>query len=114
MKRFLVVFLAPVSVVEDWKKTDPATRQAAENEMRGAWSAWKGQHAAMIGEMGACGRTRRVGSDGVSDVKNDHLIYTFVAADSAEAATKIFEGHPHLQIPQSSIDVMEVHSMVDV
>ena len=111
MKRFLALFLVPPAVIEDWSKTDPDTREAAEQDMRGAWVAWNGKHAAMIGEMGAGGKTRRVGADGVSDVKNDIMIYTFVEAESHEDATKIFEGHPHLQIPQSSIEVMEVRSM---
>jgi hypothetical protein len=39
------------------------------------------------------------------------MLYSFVEADSHEAAAKAFEGHPHLQIPQSSIEVMEVRAM---
>ena len=39
------------------------------------------------------------------------MLYSFVEAASHEAATKAFENHPHLQIPQSSIEVMEVRSM---
>jgi hypothetical protein len=34
-----------------------------------------------------------------------------VEADSHEAAAKAFENHPHLQIPQSSIQVMEIKAM---
>jgi hypothetical protein len=30
MKRFLVTYLAPASVIADWKKTDPAQRRDAE------------------------------------------------------------------------------------
>ena len=112
MKRFLVLFQVPAAVIADWSKTDPDTRKAAEDEMRSAWTAWKTTHAAAIGEMGAGGKTKRVGADGVSDVKNDIMVYTFVEADSHEAATKIFEGHAHLQIPQSSIEVMEVRPMM--
>jgi hypothetical protein len=39
------------------------------------------------------------------------MLYSFVEAESHEAAAKAFENHPHLQIPQSSIEVMEVRSM---
>ena len=33
MKRFLVTYLAPASVIDDWKKTDPEKRKAAESQM---------------------------------------------------------------------------------
>ena len=34
-----------------------------------------------------------------------------VAAESHDAAAKTFVGHPHLQIPQSSIEVMEINPL---
>jgi hypothetical protein len=34
MKRFLVTYLAPASVIADWKKTDPAQRKDAETKMQ--------------------------------------------------------------------------------
>jgi hypothetical protein len=43
--------------------------------------------------------------------KNDIMLYSVVQAESHDAAAKSFEGHPHLQIPQSSIEVMEIHSL---
>jgi hypothetical protein len=39
------------------------------------------------------------------------MLYAVVEAESHEAAVKTFEGHPHLQIPQSSIEVMEINPM---
>ena len=114
MKRFLALFLAPPSVIEDWSKTDPDEREAAEEKMRNAWTVWKTAHEKMIGEMGAGGKTMRVASDGVSDTKNDIMMYAFIDADSHEEATKIFENHPHLQIPRSSIEVMSVRTMTGV
>ena len=35
MKKFLVLYLAPASVLADWAKTDPEKRKAAEDKMRG-------------------------------------------------------------------------------
>jgi hypothetical protein len=40
-----------------------------------------------------------------------NLQYAIVEAGSHEAATKMFEGHPHLQIPQSSIEIMAIHPL---
>ena len=111
MKKFLVLYLAPVSVIEDWSKTDPDKRKAAEEQMRGDWVKWMSDHAKMITDTAAGGKTKRVSSSGTQDTKNDIMLYSFVEAESHEAAAKSFESHPHLQIPQSSIEVMEIRPM---
>ena len=35
MKKFLVTYLAPASVIDDWKKTEPKQRKDAEEKMQG-------------------------------------------------------------------------------
>jgi len=97
--------------MEEWSKTDPDQRKAAEEKMRGEWGSWMSTHAKMIISTDAGGKTKRVTSSGVSDTKNDIILYSIVAAESHEAAAKSFENHPHLQIPQSSIEVMEIRPM---
>ncbi len=92
MKRFLVTYLVPASVMADWKKTDPAQRKEAETKMQAQWKKWMTDNVKMFVDVGA----------GVGKTK---------LAESHEAAAKLFEGHPHLQIPQSSIEVMEIHSL---
>jgi len=112
MKKFLVTYLAPATVIADWKKTEPAKRKEAEEKMQGEWKKWMSDHTAMFVDKGAgVGKTRRVNAQGVSDAKNDIMLYAIVEAESHEAAAKAFEGHPHLQIPQSSIEVMEIHPL---
>jgi hypothetical protein len=110
-KKFLALYLVPASVVEEWSKTDPEKRKAPEEKMRAEWQKWTGDHADMIISMEAGGKTKRVSRDGTSDVKNDIMLYAFVEADSHETAAKAFENHPHLQIPQSTIEIMEVRPM---
>jgi hypothetical protein len=110
-KKFLVLYLAPASVLEEWAKTDSAVRQPAEQKMRADWMQWMTDHAKMIISSEAGGRTKLVTADGVSDTKNDIMLYSFVEAESHEAAAKAFENHPHLGIPQSSIQVMQVRPM---
>jgi hypothetical protein len=112
MKKFLVTYLAPASVIDDWKKTEPEKRKAAEEKMQGEWRKWMSDHATMFVDKGAgVGKTKRVTAQGVSDARNDIHLYAIVEADSHGAAAKAFEGHPHLQIPQSSIEVMEIHPL---
>jgi hypothetical protein len=110
-KKFLVLYLAPASVLETWSKTDPEARRAAEEKMRGEWVDWMGDHAPMIRSSEAAGHTKRVSSEGIVDAKNDIMLCAVVEADSHEAAAKAFQNHPHLQIPQSSIEVTEVRPM---
>jgi hypothetical protein len=68
-------------------------------------------HAEMIISTEAGGKTKRVTASGVSDTRNDIVLCSYVEAQSHEAAAKAFEDHPHLQIPQSSIEVMYVRPM---
>ena len=37
MNKFLVMYLAPASVIEEWKKTDPDKRKVAEEKMQADW-----------------------------------------------------------------------------
>jgi hypothetical protein len=112
MKKFLVTYLAPATVIDDWKKTEPAKRKEAEEKMQGEWRKWMSDHTTMFVDKGAgVGKTRRVTAQGTSDAKNDIMLYAIVEAESHEAAAKTFEGHPHLQIPRSSIEVMEIHAL---
>lgn len=112
MKKFLVTYLAPASVIDDWKKTEPEKRKTAEEKMQSEWKKWMSDHAKMLADKGAgVGKTKRVTAQGVTDTKNEIMLYAIVEADSHDAAAKTFEGHPHLQIPQSSIEVMEINPL---
>jgi len=111
LKKFLVLYLVPVDVIAEWGKTDPATRKPAEEKMRAEWGRWMGEHAKMFTLTEAAGKTKAVTASGIVDTKNDIMLYSFVEADSHEDAAKAFAQHPHLGIPQSSIQVMEVRPM---
>ena len=112
MKKFLVTYLAPASVIDEWKKTEPEKRRQAEEKMQGEWKKWMSDHIKMFADTGAgVGKTKRVTGQGVTDAKNDIMLYGIVEAESHEAAARAFEGHPHLQIPQSSIEVMEINPL---
>ncbi len=112
-KKFLALYLVPASVIEDWSKTEPEKRKPAEEKMRADWDKWMSNHAGMILSTEVGGKTKRVSQGGSSDIKNDIMLYAFVEAESHDAAAKAFETHPHLQIPQSTIEIMEVRPMPD-
>jgi hypothetical protein len=109
--KFLVLFMVPASVMDDWAKTDAATRGPREQEMQAAWGRWMAEHGNMIVSTDAGGKTKRVTAGGVADARNDILLCSFVEAETLEAAARAFEHHPHLQIPLSWIEVMHVRPM---
>jgi len=109
--KFIAFYQIPSNVMADWGKTDPKVRKDAEEKMKAEWQKWMEDHAKIIKVTEACGKTKRVTANGVTDTKNDICLYSIVEAESHEAAAKVFEKHPHLQIPQATIDVMAVRAM---
>jgi hypothetical protein len=110
VSKFLVLYMAPASVLDEWARTDPATRKTAEEKMMADWKKWMADHGHMLSDKGAgVGKTKRVNAQGVSDVRNDIMIYAMVEAETHEAAANAFKNHPHLTIPQSSIEVMAIN-----
>jgi hypothetical protein len=111
LKKFLVLYLTPAEVLSDWAKTDPSTKKAAEEKMRSEWERWMGDHARMITVTEAGGKTKVITSAGIKDTKNDIMLYSIVEAENHDIAARAFAKHPHLEIPQSSIQVMEVRAL---
>jgi len=110
-KRFLVLYIVPAQVMGDWARTDPETRAHAEKKMKAEWDRWMDEHAKMLTLTEAAGRTKAVTASAITDTKNDIMLYSIVEAESHDAAAKAFAQHPHLTIPQSTIQVTEVRSM---
>jgi hypothetical protein len=103
MKNFLGIYMGgPEPMTE---RPDQATMA------RGiaAWHKWMADNAASVVTTGGpLGKTKRIGKDGISDIRNRMAGYIIVQAESHEAAAKLFEGHPHFSIfPGDSVEVME-------
>jgi hypothetical protein len=112
MKKFLVLYMAPASTMEEWAKTDPEKRKAEEQKMRGEWEKWTAANKKMLSGMTAgAGKTKRITAEGIIDTKNDVMLYSVVEADSHEAAAEAFKGHPHLGIPGGWIDIMPINPL---
>ena len=112
MAKFLVLYLAPTAVVDEWMKTPAEQRKVEEEKMMNEWKKWTSEHATKFADHGAgVGKPKRIDANGITDTRNDIMLYAIVNADSPDAAAAIFRGHPHLQIPQSSIEVMPLKSL---
>jgi len=108
MKDFLVLYIAPVAVIDEWKKKPAEERKGEEEKMMSEWKSWMSKNAKRFSNMGGgAGKTKRVTAQGASDVRNDIMLYAVVQAETHDQAAQLFVGHPHLQIPQASIEIME-------
>lgn len=112
MSKFIALYLAPVSVLENWMATPEDVRKAEEAKMQAEWGAWMEKNREMLtGITAGLGKTKLVTPAGISDTKNDIMMYSMVEAESHEAAAALFENHPHLKIPEATIEIMPVNPL---
>ncbi len=81
--------------------------------MQNEWNTWMAAHKDVITETAGVGKPKRVTSEGVSDSRNDIMMYSFIEAESIDAAAELFKGHPHFGIPGGWIEVMSVNKNIN-
>ena len=110
MKRFLVLYMAKGAAFEKMMKA--ATPEMREAGMQ-AWMTWMGANKNAIVEPGApVGKTKRIDAKGASDVKNAVGGYSVVQAATHAQAAKLFKkDHPHLQMPGTWVELVEILPM---
>ncbi|HYQ02850.1 MAG TPA: hypothetical protein VER96_29465 [Polyangiaceae bacterium] len=101
MKKFLVLYRSNVSTSERMAKATPEQNQA----VMAGWRAWAQRSAASLVELGAplSAPTVLKGSAAPGFVGG----FSIVQAESAEAAKKVFDGHPHFEHPGNTIELLE-------
>jgi len=114
MKKFLVLYMIPPSVMDEWKQKPAAERKEAEDKMSREIQAWTKGRAKSFSDLGAgLGKAKRITSSGATDARNALAMYAIVQGESQDAVAQSFASHPHLQIPQASIEVMELFALPD-
>ena len=105
MKTFLALYMGSASAPPG----SPQLDQETIDKGMAAWMGWMQRNADRIVEAGGpLGRTKKVGPNGVSDIRNAVTGYVVLKAESHEEAARLFEGHPHFAIfPGESVEVME-------
>jgi hypothetical protein len=109
MKNFLAIYTGSAAAMDRWKALPSHEREQRETEGVRAWHAWVERNRASIVDTGApLGRTKRITTAGIADIRNDMGAYTVVQAESHEAAARLFEDHPHFTVfPGDAVEVME-------
>lgn len=111
MKNFTAIYMAPKSAIEEWMKKPEAERMEGEAKMKAEWDIWMKANAGTVLNTIAFGKTKRVSSAGVEDIKNDMMISSYVQGESLEAVAEVFKNHPHFGIPGATIEIMETRPM---
>jgi len=107
MKKFMVLYMANGADFERMMKESTPEQQKKGMD---AWMKWMGDNKASMVDGGApLGKSKKIDTKGASDTKNDVCGYSIVQAETAGDATKMFgKDHPHLQMPGSWVEVIEV------
>jgi hypothetical protein len=102
MTKYLILYRSATSAQEQMAGGTPEQAQAGMD----AWMAWAGKAGDAIVDLGA----PLLDAGHVGPVTGDsrHVTgFSVLQAESADAAVALMDGHPHLQMPDSSIDVLE-------
>jgi hypothetical protein len=103
MKNFLGIYMGHMDSAAERPDGATIARGLA------AWHKWMTDNAASVVTAGGpLGKTKKIGRDGVADIRNRMAGFIVVKAENHEAAARLFEGHPHFTIfPGDSVEVME-------
>jgi hypothetical protein len=108
MKKFLVLYKAPITSFDQMMKATPEQQKAGMD----AWMTWGKKAAASIVDMGApLGKALRVTPAGASAIRNDLGGYSIMQSESKEALAETLKGHPHFMIPEGNIEIVELMPM---
>ena len=111
MKKFMAIYIGTAAALEKFQQQypDPGKQKAQEKAGMEAWWKWVMTNEKSIADNGSpLGKTKRISSDGISDIRNNVAAYTIVTAESHQAAARMFENHPHFMFfPGDSVEVME-------
>jgi hypothetical protein len=105
VKKFLVLYKAPIEQMQRQMQATPEQQQAGMD----LWMQWSKKAASSIVDMGApLGKSMRVTPKGGSPVVNDLGGYSILQAESKEALAKSLEGHPHFNMSEGFIEIVEI------
>jgi hypothetical protein len=104
MKKYIVIYVSPVSAREQMAKATPEQAKAGME----AWMKWSGKAGKAILDLGApLGNTARIAAGKATDQKSDIGGFSIMQAESREQLTALLAEHPHFMMPGGSIEVHE-------
>jgi hypothetical protein len=108
MKRFLVLYRAPVGAMEQMASSTPEQAQAGMEQ----WMAWSKRAGTALVDLGLpCGNAQTVGASMSGSLAAG---YSIIQAASVAAARALFTDHPHLHMPGGSVEILELLPLPDM
>jgi hypothetical protein len=108
MKKFMVLYKAPVASFDKMMQSTPEQQRAGMD----AWMAWSKKAGSAIVDLGApLGKTLKVTPAGATATRNDIGGYTIMQGESKEAVAETLKGHPHFTVPDGFIEIVEIVSL---
>ena len=105
MKKFLVLYRAPIDAFEKMMQASPEESKAGMD----AWMAYANKAKSSIVDLGApLGKALKVTPGGATATRNDLGGYSIMQAESKEALAEVLKGHPHFMTPDGFIEVTEI------
>ena len=103
MAKFMVLYRASTSALEQMSNTSPEQAQAGME----LWMQWAGKAGDAIVDLGA--PLTPVGTLGKSGASELQIAgFSILQGDSSDAVTKLLEDHPHFHTPgDTSIEILE-------
>jgi hypothetical protein len=105
MARFLVLYRAPVSALEQMANLTPKQAHAGME----LWEAWAGRAGDAIVDLGAPLGDAAISGEG--EAYGDLKGYSILEAASRDAVMELLQDHPHFHTPGGQ---MEVHETLPV
>jgi hypothetical protein len=105
MKKFLVLYRSSVSAKDQMASATPEQGKAGMD----AWMAWAKKAGPAVIDLGSpCGDSSLLrGSPAAGFIGG----YSLVQGETVDQVKRLFEGHPHFQAPNGSIELLELMSI---
>ena len=105
MNKYLILYRAPASAQQQMANATPEQAKAGMD----AWMAWAQRAGDAIVDLGSpLGDAAHLGADeGTGHVGG----YSILQAQTMDAVKQVLEGHPHLHMSGSSIDILQFIGM---
>ncbi len=110
MKRYLVLYRAPATAMEQMSKATPEQHKGVMD----AWLAWAKKAGPALVELGSptAHAQKYTSSKGAAQTGDASIGgYSILQADSNDALSEVLTGHPHFTTPGSAIEVHELLPM---
>lgn len=107
MAKFMILYCSPESARDMMTNATPEQMKAGMD----AWMAWAGKAGDAVVDLGA--PTEHATHAGAGSLPGAEEItgYSILQGDSAAAITAVLDGHPHLDMPGNTIEVLEMLPM---